>query len=93
MPWAAVRIEREVAQAHFTVDPDRLEIVIPQHDAGSLELRIFPARETATTALTRHLRPRVRCLRVSRATLEEMLRPEVAVPATDSPTPQLRALL
>ena len=34
-----------------------------------------------------------RCLRVSRATLEEMLRPEVAVPATDSPTPQLRALL
>jgi len=60
VPWAAVRIEREVAQAHFTVDPDRLEIVIPQHDAGSLELRIFPARETATTALTRHLRPRVR---------------------------------
>jgi hypothetical protein len=34
-----------------------------------------------------------RCLRVSRATLEEMLRPEGSLPpATDTPTPQLRAI-
>ena len=34
-----------------------------------------------------------RCLRVSRATLEELLRPEASgPPASDSPAPQLRAL-